>query len=86
MSLFAMSLFARILPALVTAAAMVAVPVGMALPASPGAARLAASGEVLTHCHHWHDGDDNDNDQYDQYDHDRDDHYDRALIELHDLL
>jgi hypothetical protein len=83
-----MSLFARILPALATAVAVVAVLVGMALPASPGAVRLAASGTVLTHSHHWHHSDWDDDDYYDNshYDHSNNNNGDDGLLVLHDLL
>jgi hypothetical protein len=81
-----MSLFARILPALVTLAAAAAVVVGSALPASSGTVRLA-SGVTLDRCHHWHDSDDNDdNDHYDHSRYDHNDNGDRGLLVLHDIL
>lgn len=89
-----MSLFARILPALVTMAAAAAVVVGTALPASTGTVRLA-SGTVAAHWHHWHHwrGDDDDyyysnDDRHDhsRYDHNNNDNGDQGLLVLHDLL
>ena len=80
-----MSLFARILPALVTLAAA-AVVVGTALPASSGTVRLA-SGTLVDNCHHWHGHDDSDRDDDGaRYEHSRYDHNDRGLIVLHNLL